>query len=77
MADDYRPINTAPRDGSIVWLIAEEYNEDCPYPMFWNPSGFNPLVSSKPGIWELEGGGMTWCEEDPKGSPTHWKPKVD
>lgn len=81
MPDDYRPINTAPRDGTSVWLIAEGYNEDLPYLMFWNSEGFNPLVSTQPGIWEIEGGGLTWCEDDPKGGPkggpTHWKPKHD
>lgn len=68
----WQPINTAPRDGTIVELWAKDAGG--PYPMAWDAQGFNPLVSSRRGIWVLLGGGLTWCDEDAGGAPTHWQP---
>jgi len=62
MANKLRPYDTAPKDGTVVLLSADDAGES---PMRWNPEGFNPLVSSRPGIWELVGSGMTWSDEDP------------
>lgn len=72
MSGDYRPIATAPRDGTIVDVLAE----DCgPYRMKWNGAGVNPLVSLKAGIWEAVDGAFTWSEDRGAG-PTHWRPAV-
>lgn len=67
-----QPMSTAPRDGTTVELFAEDIGI---VPMFWDPNGFNPLVSKTPGIWKLVGGGMTWTEDDPDGAPTQWRPQ--
>lgn len=69
--DDWRPIETAPKDGTLVEIMAEDFG---PYEMVWNPAGYNWLVSSSPGLWEDVGGNFTWCDERPEGAPTHWRP---
>lgn len=71
MAQDRRPYETAPKNGRIIRLWGDD---EGPFLMFWNPAGFNPLVSSKPGIWESVNHDFTWCDEDPAGAPTHWAP---
>lgn len=68
---DYRPIETAPRDGTVIEVTCP--GKDGPYRMRWNSNGFNPLVSKKRGIWETERGDVTWCEDDGLG-PTQWRP---
>lgn len=70
MSDDFRPIDTAPRDGSIVEVMAADFG---PYRMRWNPSGFNELASIQPGIWEAHDRAFTWSEDMGAG-PTHWRP---
>lgn len=72
MALDGRPYETVPKDGRPVYLWDTDGNG--PYLMSWNPFGSNALVSRGPGIWEAVGGGFTWCDEDPRGAPTHWAP---
>lgn len=71
---DRRPIETAPKDGTIVMVGADD---EGPYPMYWDAEFFNALVSTKPGIWVLEGGGLTWCDERPDGAPTYWFPRTN
>lgn len=72
MANDYRPIETAPKDGTVVLLRAD--NEG-PFLMYWDAALVNPLVGPEPGVWVLEGGGLTWCDRDPAVGPTHWAPR--
>ena len=72
MSDDWRPIETAPRDGTII----EVMDPDCgTFAMLWNPSGWNELFSADrhAGIWEDPGGQFTWCEDRGFG-PTYWRP---
>ena len=71
LRDDYRPIDTAPRDGTFVEVACP--GEFGPFEMRWNPAGFNPIASLRPGLWETRGGGLTWSE-DRGGGPTHWRP---
>jgi hypothetical protein len=66
---DWRSIDTAPRDGTVVEVMADGFG---PYEMMWNREGFNFLVSSEFGIWEHTTGGFTWSEEY-GGGPTHWR----
>lgn len=47
---DYRPIDTAPRDGTFVEVAAP--GEFGPFEMRWNSAGFNPIASLRPGLWE-------------------------
>lgn len=73
----WRPMSSAPKDGSPVWLCDEQGNAGGPFPMRWNPRGTNAFFQpNSVGIWELEGGGLTWTDEDPDGAPTHWAPRT-
>ena len=71
----WRPYDTVPKDGRAILLWAADAGG--PFLMRWHPEDSNPLVSTRKGIWVLEGGGMTWCDEDPDGAPTHWRPLED
>lgn len=72
MADDLRPIESAPRDGTLIWVCAPQDGYGAP--MRWNKNGSNAIFQPLPvGIWELDGGGATWSEEGGYG-PTHWMP---
>lgn len=73
MPGDYRPIDTAPRDGTLI----EVMDPDCgSFPMRWERAGHNPLVSTGLGIWMAEGGDFTWCEDHGCG-PTWWRPMTE
>jgi hypothetical protein len=67
----WNPIATAPKDGTPVWLCDGEGDAGGPFPMRWNPNGSSWFQAGF-GVWELEGGGLTWTEDLPDGSPTHW-----
>lgn len=70
---DWRPIETAPRDGSVI-EVADPDEQEGPYEMRWNMAGFNPLVQAeRGGIWEDPRGNFTWDESRGFG-PTHWRP---
>ncbi len=67
---EWQPIETAPRDGTVVLLWAT----DAPAcEMYWDPAGRNLLVQSGPGIWTHPSGELTWSEQFGAG-PTHWMP---
>lgn len=68
---DWRPIETAPRDGSTI----EVMDPDCgSFAMRWNPAGHNPIFQSEygNGIWECPDNNFTWSEDDGAG-PTWWR----
>ena len=66
------PLPDAALDGRLVLLGSHDVGWG--FPMRWNPRGFNIIFSrEKVGIWELDGGGMTWTDEDPDGAPEWWK----
>lgn len=68
---EWQDIETAPRDGTVVLLWAEDAAG--PVEMAWDPEGFNPLASLRKGIWVGYGGQLTWSEDRGAG-PTHWMP---
>lgn len=68
---DYRPIETAPRDGTVIEVACP--GEEGPFEMRWTKSGFNPSVSKQFGLWVDIWGNFTWCEDHGFG-PTHWRP---
>ncbi len=56
----------------VVMLVDPDVRWD--FPMRWNPRGHNIVFQrTKVGIWEDDGGGMTWSEEHPDGAPGWWK----
>lgn len=66
----FHPYATVPKDGSLVLLHDDDVGT---FPMRWSADDGNPLVSHGRGIWVLDGGGVTWCDEDPDGAPTWWR----
>ena len=73
----WRPYATAPKDGTPVWLCDKHGDSGGPWPMFWNARGRNELFQPGcVGIWELDGGGMTWTDERPDGAPEWWAPRT-
>lgn len=74
MTSPWRTMDSAPRDGTPVWLCDRHGDADGPWPMRWNARGANRAFQHGVGIWELLGGGMTWTEERPEGAPELWAP---
>lgn len=68
------PYRTAPKDGRFVVLGTGDGEE---YVMRWEPDAFNPLFGMTPGLWVLQGGGMTWCDRWPDGAPEYWRFPAD
>jgi hypothetical protein len=78
--NDWRTIDTAPRDGTKLTLASFDTAGEllCRMgPMHWNPFETNGLVPGVKGLWacyksdgSLE---VTWSEHHPDGAPTHWK----
>jgi hypothetical protein len=70
---EWKPYATLPpemKDGRVVLLSGEGVGV---FPMRWNSRGYNMIFSGeKVGIWELDGGGMTWSDEWPDGAPDLW-----
>lgn len=74
---EWLPIVSAPRDGTVIELWAEDADPTGAIPMYWDPKFINPIVSDLPGIWVLRGGGLTWSERHYLGGgPTHWRPII-
>ena len=69
----FEPYATAPKDGRLVLLWSKDIGSILAR---WSDQDGNPLVQSGPGIWVLDGGGMTWSDAHPDGAPTHWAPGV-
>lgn len=66
------PIHTAPRDGTVIWVM----HEDCgSFPMRWDSAGTNWIAQpeDEKGIWVTPDGSFTWSEYDGAG-PSHWAP---
>jgi hypothetical protein len=70
MMEGFELIATAPRDGTVIEVAAEEQP---PIRMRWNPEGENPPFTLGPGVWETPDGEVTWSEARGFG-PTHWRP---
>lgn len=72
----WRPIATAPRDGTTIWVMHEDVGA---FAMRWGDKTSNPFFSGETGMWEAPGE-FTWSEnshyEDDCG-PSHWKPFGD
>lgn len=72
MKIDWRPIETAPKDGRVIdltWLedgIPAEI-----WPMKWDHSQTNGLFPGRVGMWVSLDGSVTWNDVD--NGPTHWR----
>nr|WP_295828262.1 hypothetical protein [uncultured Azospirillum sp.] len=78
--DDFLPISTAPRDGTLVKLAAFDAKGrlDASVKMRWKADARNPLFPGVVGFWvtpDFPGPhSFTWNESDPDAAPTHWRP---
>lgn len=69
---EWRQIETAPRDGTIVEVMDPECGT---FTMRWNPAGHNPICQHEygNGLWECPGNNFTWSEDKGFG-PRYWRP---
>jgi hypothetical protein len=75
--NEWQPIHTAPRDGTLIWITSldEKGEPDAcvdAAPMRWNPAKENGLFPGVRGFWEVSDGSLTW--HDGEYGPTHWRP---
>jgi len=72
---EWRTIESAPRDGRIVYLTWMEGGVPQEiWPMQWGHIQKNGLFPGVTGMWIAPDGSVTWNEADPAGAPTHWRP---
>jgi len=74
--DDWRPIDTAPKDGAPVMLTAIEDDGELfeIHLMQWAHIQRNGLFPGAVGMWTAPHGGYTWNDDGMGGGPTHWRP---
>lgn len=64
------PIDTAPRDGTLIYIGDPDVGE---FPMQWAHIQRNGLFPGVVGMWVMPKGEMTWNDADGFG-PTVWRP---
>ena len=70
---DWRPIETAPKDGRVIRLTWMENGRPAEvWPLRWDAERENGLFPGVKGFWTTPDGSMTWNHRDPAGAPTHW-----
>lgn len=66
-----RPIDTAPKDGTVIVVGHDDVGE---FVMKWAPSVLNLLVGPTPrGMWLAVDGSFTWDDSRDAG-PDYWRP---
>lgn len=72
---DWQPIETAPKDGSVIVLSWHEGGEaQESFIMQWGHIQKNGLFPRNTGMWVSPDGSMTWNGSADDGGPTHWMP---
>lgn len=75
--DGWRPIESAPKDGTLVRLTWMDEGEPADMAvMAWGHIQRNGLFPDVCGMWVSPCGQVTWNADDGAG-PTHWKPLSD
>lgn len=71
---DWNPIETAPRDGTVVAITAFDDGDQLEtWYMQWDEELTNEMFApGTVGMWVTPSGQYTWREGD--GGPTHWRP---
>lgn len=73
---EWMPIETAPKDGTVIDLTALEEDGSTfeIHPMQWAHIQRNALFPRQVGMWTSPSGEYTWNGTPDDGGPTHWRP---
>jgi len=73
--DEWKSIETAPKDGSVIELTAFDNGKPFEiWPMQWGHIQQNGLFPENTGMWVAPDGSVTWNGTEEEGGPTHWRP---